>query len=131
MIQAAAGILVALSLLAASPTSPSSAANTARMKHSGTVISIDAERGVMVLAEVGPWRVRNGEMVVTRRTIRLTPATKVDTFIRVNVPGQFAGDFLEVPLDAADVTPGDFVTVDCLHERGRLIALRVTMAELE
>lgn len=128
MIQIAASLLIALSLLAASPAT---AAESTRMKHSGTVVSIDAARGVVVLAEVGPWRLQKGETVVTRRTIVLTPATKVDTFIRVNAPGAFAGDFIEVELDAADVSPGDFVTVDCLHERSRLVALRVTMAELE
>jgi hypothetical protein len=43
---------------------------------------------------------------------------------------QFAGDFIEVTLDAEDITPGDVVTAECGHERGRLIAVRVTMAEV-
>jgi hypothetical protein len=49
----------------------------------------------------------------------------------VNAPGQFAGDFIEVPLEAGDVTPGDFATAECIEERGRLVALRVTLAELQ
>jgi hypothetical protein len=63
--------------------------------------------------------------------VAITPETKFNTFIRVNVPGAFAGDFLEVALDANDVTPGDFVTVECVVERGRLVAVRVTVAELD
>jgi hypothetical protein len=118
-----------LSLALAGPPAP--AAEMPRMKHSGTVVAVDAARGVLILAELGPWRIEQGQTVVTRRAISLTPATKVDAFIRVDVPGRFAGDFIEVPLEAADLTPGDFVTVDCLHEQDRLVALRVTLAELD
>lgn len=119
-------IILVLGLLLASVA----AAAPPPVRHSGTVVSIDPARGVLVLAEVGPWRLDRGATVVTRRTIVLTPATKVDTFIRVNAPGAFAGDFIEVALDAADVSPGDVVTVECRHEAGRLVALRVTVAEL-
>ncbi len=84
----------------------------------------------MIMEEVGPWQVEQGRTVVTRRTISLTSATTFNTFIRVDVPGRFGGDFIEVALDAEDVTPGDFVTAECLHERGRLVAVRVTMAEV-
>ncbi|HET7344027.1 MAG TPA: hypothetical protein VFL90_21365 [Methylomirabilota bacterium] len=128
MLAIVASLILSASLLG---VAPAPAADTPHVKHSGTVVAVDAQRGVLVLAEVGPWRLDHGETVVTRRTIVLTPATKVDALIRVSVPGGFVGDFLEVPLDAADLTPGDFVTVDCLHERGRLVALRVSVAELD
>jgi hypothetical protein len=36
----------------------------------------------------------------------------------------------ETVLDAEDVTAGDFVTAECLLERGRLVAVRVTIAEV-
>ena len=99
--------------------------------YSGTVVAIDPEVGVLTFDEVGPWRVAQGWTLVTRRTVTITPDTSFNTFIRVNAPGGFAGDFLEVALDAEDVTNGDFVTAECVAERGRLIAVRVTLAELE
>lgn len=68
---------------------------------------------------------------MTRRTVVVTPDTEFNTFIRVNAPGGFAGDFLEVALEAGDVTPGDFATAECVAERGRLVAVRVTVAETE
>jgi hypothetical protein len=99
--------------------------------HSGTVVTIDPAGGVLIVAEVGPWRVAQGTTVVTRRSIVLTADTKFSSFIRVNAPGGFAGDFLEVELEADNVTPGDFVTAECAHERGGLVALRVSIAEVE
>jgi hypothetical protein len=98
-------------------------------RYSGTVVTIDPERGLLVLEEIGPWLAEQGRHLVLRRAIVLTPDTTFASFIRVNVPGAFAGDFLEVELDAENVTPGDFVTVQCVSERGRLIALRVAVAE--
>jgi hypothetical protein len=115
-------LLVTLILLAAS------AADAAgRARYSGTVVAIDPQRRVMVIEEMGPGREKP---VVTRRTISLTGGTRFRSFIRVNVPDAFAGDFIEVALDADDVTPGDFVTVECVLDRGRLVASRVTLAEL-
>lgn len=120
-------LLLALALAAA----PAAAADAARAtRHSGTVVSVDPRGGVIVMEEIGPWRVEEGTTVVTRRTIRLMPETKVNTFIRVDVPGRFAGDFIEVELDTEDITPGDFATAECVRERGRLVAVRVTLAEL-
>jgi hypothetical protein len=119
-------LVLALSLSVVAP-----AADAARTSaHSGTVAAIDPQGGVMIVEEVGPWRVEQGSTVVTRRTIRLTSATIFNSFIRVDVPGRFAGDFIEVALDAEDFTPGDFVTAECVRERGRLVAVRVTRAEV-
>ena len=122
MLRAGGLLLAAVALLA---TAPADAAGPTR--HSGTLVAIDPERGVLVLDEVGPSR--NDRPVITRRTVVLTPSTTFNTFIRVNVPDAFAGQFLEVALDAGDLTPGDFVTAECLLERGRLVAQRVTLAE--
>jgi hypothetical protein len=124
-----AGLLLLALALGASAMTPAAAAARAST-HSGEVVALDPQGGVMIIDEVGPWRVAQGRTVVTRRTIRPTSATKFNTFIRVNVPGQFAGDFIEVTLDAEDITPGGLVTAECVHERGRLIAVRVTMAEV-
>jgi predicted S18 family serine protease len=121
-------ILVLLVLLTALATPAVNAAPVVR--HSGTVAAIDLDNGVLIVEEVGPWRVEGGATVVTRRAISLTPATKYNLFMRVAAPGAFAGDFVEVMFDVNDVAPGDFVTVECAHADGRLVALTVTVAEL-
>jgi hypothetical protein len=122
VLRAAGPLLVTLILLAA----PAADAAGSR-RHSGIVVAIDPQRGVVVIEETGPG---SGEKpVVTRRTIALTAGTRFRSFIRVNVLDAFAGDFIEVVLDADDVAPGDFVTAECVLERGRLVATRVTLAE--
>jgi hypothetical protein len=97
-------------------------------RYSGTVVAIDPRRGVLIIEEVGP--LRGPKAVVTQRTIGVTSRTKFNRFIRVNGPGAFAGDFIEVMLDADDVALGEFVTAECVLERGRLVAVLVTLAEL-
>jgi hypothetical protein len=129
MIQVAGSLMLLLSLLTG-PAAPVAAA-PAGARHSGSVVFIDAERGVLILDEVGPWRAGKGRALTTRLTIDLTMDTKVNTFIRINVPDHFAGEFIEVPLEAVDVTPGDVVTIDCRHEAGRLVAVTVTLAALD
>jgi hypothetical protein len=129
MMQALGALLLALSLVASSAVPL--AAVPAATRHSGTVTAIDPEGGVMLLDEVGPWRVEGGQTVVTRRTITLTPETKFNKFIRVNAPGGFPGEFVEVEYEPGFVDAGDFVTAECVSERGRLVALTVTVAELD
>jgi hypothetical protein len=128
MIRLASSLLLALALGASAVTPAADAARSST--YSGAVVTLDPQGGVMIMEEVGPWRVEQGRTVVIRRTISLTSATTFNTFIRVDVPGRFAGDFIEVALDAEDITPGDFVTAECVLERGRLVAVRVTMAEV-
>jgi hypothetical protein len=128
MIRIASSLLLALALGAAPIVTTANAARTTT--YSGSVVAVDPQGGVMMMEEIGPWRVEQGTTVVTRRTVGLTSGTRFNTFIRVDVPGRFAGDFIEVALDAEDITPGDFVTAECVRERGRLVAVRVTMAEL-
>jgi hypothetical protein len=124
------GALLLLIMLLASPAAPIAAA-PATARHSGAVVFIDAERGVMIVDEVGPWRVENERTVITRLRIDLTRETLFNTFVRINAPGRFAGEFLEVALDATDVTPGDIVTIDCRHEGDRLVAKVVTIAAMD
>ena len=129
MIKVASSLVMLFALLIGS-AGPLVAA-PARARHSGTVVLIDVEHGVLVVDEVGPWRVEQGRTVTTRLWIELTPDTPINTYIRVNAPDRFAGDFIEVALDAADLTPGDVVTVDCRHEGNRLIAAAVTLVALD
>lgn len=120
------GVPVLIVVLLGAPSTTTGTAGSA-IRHSGIVLALEPE--LLVLEEVGPWRVENGRTVVTRRTIKLTPATKFNTFIRVDVVGAFAGDFIEVALDDGDVTPGDFVTAECRSVGGQLVAITVTVAE--
>lgn len=99
-------------------------------RRSGRVMGIDDRVGMILIEEVGPWQVRKGVTQVRRHTIVVTPSTKIASHIRVNVPGRFAGDFIEVPLTLSDVSLGDFVTVECRRERGQLIAVSIAVAEL-
>lgn len=121
--------LALLALLVAMATPAADAARVFR--YSGTVAALDPQGGVMILEEIGPWRVERGATVVTPRTIRLTESTKYNLFMRVNAPDGYAGDFIEVLFDVGDVGLGDFVTAECVRQGGRLVALTVTVAELE
>jgi hypothetical protein len=122
------GALLLLVLVTAIATPAADAARATR--YSGTVTAIDPDGSVMMLEEVGPWRLDRGAIVVTRRTIQLTASTKYNAFVRVDAPGAFAGDFIEVALDVNDVAVGDFVTAECARRGERLVALTVTVAEL-
>lgn len=101
-------------------------------KHSGTVLALDRTASVIVLAEIGPWRVRGGATVITRRTILVTPRTEFTQVKRVSRVGAtgWIGDFAEVPLNAWEVRQGDFVTAEVRYEDQRLTALKVTVVAL-
>ena len=110
--------------------SAASASPAQTMKHSGTIVAIADDGKTFVLAEVGPWRGRNGATVVTRCTITLTPETEFAIAARhVEPPGGFPGEFVETPLGPDGVYLYDYVTVDCLHEGKRLVALKLTVTE--
>jgi hypothetical protein len=98
-----------------------------RARYSGTVVAIDPQRAQLVLEELGAGR--GEDPVRRRRTIVLTADTVFNSYIRVGAPDEFAGQFIEVALDAEDIAPGEFVTVECTVHRGRLLARRVTLAE--
>jgi hypothetical protein len=123
--------IVAWTLLLAGLVLGGSASAAGPERHSGTVVTLDPTDGVLVIDEVGPWRVERGETVLTRRTIRYTPSTRFNVFIRIEVPGRFTGDFLEVELEPADIAPGEFVTAECVRERTGLVARTATLADTD
>ena len=101
-------------------------------RHSGQVVAVDVtggSSGTIVIDEVGPWRVDKGVTQLTRHSIIVSPSTRITSYIRVNVPGRFQGDFLEVPFELSDVAPGDFVTVEFQRVGRLLVALRIDVAE--
>jgi hypothetical protein len=118
---------LAIGLLAL--TAPTFAAEEI-VKHSGKIVAISDGAGTFVLGEVGPWQVRDGETVVTRRTIMLTPATQFVMVGRADdAPSGFPGDFVDVALGADAIYLYDFVTVECRHDGKRLLALKITVVD--
>ena len=102
-----------------------------RVKHSGSIVSIADDTGTFVLAEVGPWQVRDGATVITYRTITLAPETEFAIVARADAASSgFGGDFVETRLGPESVYLNDYVTVDCRHEGKRLVALKITVTEL-
>jgi hypothetical protein len=99
------------------------------IKHSGSLLDVDAERGTIVLAEVGPWRLDTETAVITVRTIVVTPDTDFALVRRVDAPTGLPGDFVVDDVEAWAIYPGDFVTIDCVHRGSRLIALRIVVVE--
>jgi hypothetical protein len=117
-------VLTAATLLA------TSAFGAGLVNHSGSVVSVAPER--LVLHEVGPWRLKNGETEVIRVTVELTKDTAYVVARRADeAPSGFARDFVERDIDAADVRAGDFVTVECEHRGARMIARRIVVFEPE
>jgi hypothetical protein len=101
------------------------------VKHSGSIVAIADDGRSFVLAEVGPWQVRSGETVLTRRTFTLVPETRFAMVGRVeHASSGFPGDFAEIGLGPDTVYLGDYVTVEARHEGKRLLALRITVIEL-
>jgi hypothetical protein len=102
-----------------------------RMKHSGSVVSIDEAKGMLVLAEIGPWMVREGKTVITYRTITLTPDTAFAIASRDYATLEaWPGQFVENALPAGSIYANDYVTIDCLHKGTQQIALKITVSEV-
>jgi len=101
------------------------------VKHSGSIVAIDDRAGTVVLAEVGPWKVRNGATVITYRTITVTPETEFTIVGRQDRgPGGFPGEYVEDALQPGAIYLNDYVTIDCRHEARRLLALKITVVEV-
>ncbi len=116
----------ALALAALCWGGPIAAGETVR--YSGTVTAIDAERGTIVLAEVGPWRLVRGRTQTTERIVRTTASTQILLAKRAdNAPSGFPNDFVTVPLSDSPLFTGDFVTVECERQGKRLTATTVTV----
>jgi hypothetical protein len=101
------------------------------VRHSGVIADVDERGGTFVLAEVGPWNVRDGRTVITRRVITLTPTTEFAIAFRdEEAPSGYRNDFVETPLERWAVYVGDFVTVECVQRGGRLTASKVIVTDL-
>ena len=99
--------------------------------HSGSIASIADDAPTFVLAEVGPWQVRDGATVITHRTIALAAETEFSIVARVDsAPSGFRGDFVEFPIGPERVYLNDYVTVVCRRDGKRLVALTITVIEM-
>jgi hypothetical protein len=100
-------------------------------KHSGVIVDASETAHTLVLAEVGPWRVRDGRTVITRRTIAFTPQTQFVIAFRSEDPANgYMGAYVEAPLEAWAVYVGDHVTVECRRDGTRLVAVKMTVTDL-
>jgi FtsP/CotA-like multicopper oxidase with cupredoxin domain len=99
--------------------------------HSGTVQALDRSAGTIVLDEVGPWKVKDGETVITRQTFAVTSTTQFVRVKRATEAGaaEWARDFVESPLAAWQVKEGDFVTITVKRDGPRATAARITVIE--
>ncbi|MEK7700648.1 MAG: hypothetical protein AAB418_01450 [candidate division NC10 bacterium] len=119
---------VTLAIVAALALAPGTAAAS---DHSGTVMAIDPDKGTIVVGEVGPWQLKDGKTEITRQTIVVTPSTRFVASKRSREPGPagWPGEFVEVPLSAWAVKPGDFVTVHVEKAGTRWTATKITVPE--
>lgn len=120
---------VLLAMTLAFPTRPGAAADGAA-RYSGTVLSVDRTAGVIAIGEVGPWRVKDGQTEITRRTVRVTSATRLVRARRSPEGGAsgWPGGFVEVPLTASEIRAGDFVTAEVDSRGEPSTALAITLA---
>jgi hypothetical protein len=101
------------------------------VKHSGSIVAVDEAAGTIVLGEIGPWQVRDGETVVTYLEIAVTPATAFAIVSRAEEETEgFLGEFVETPIEPWALYETDYVTIDCLHEGRRLVALKITVTDV-
>jgi hypothetical protein len=100
-------------------------------KYSGTVFSVDRSAGVVVVGDVGPWRIEDGVTQVDRRTIAVTPSTEFVSVRRASgpAPSGWVGDFVESVLPGWHVKPGDWVTVLVTAGGTRPTAVRIYVWE--
>jgi hypothetical protein len=114
---------------------PASGAVAAELRHSGTVTAVDRNAGTITLEEVGPWSPQSGGILT--RTVRLRPGSHVVLVSRADpsvphaTPNDWPGGFRESPLDAADVRPGDFVTVTVTDDGGQAVAQMVAVVRTD
>jgi hypothetical protein len=121
------GRLLAITLLVALLPGRAPAAAQG-MKHSGVIVSVSESTGMLVIRETGPSKAPHGRAVLRRLAITVTAHTE---FAMVSpeapAPPGPPSPLVVRPIGAWAVYTGDFVTIECLHERRRLIATKVTV----
>jgi hypothetical protein len=98
--------------------------------YSGVVLSVDQAAGTIVVGDMGPV-LKSGRSEIARRSIQVKPST---AFVRVKrapsvAPSGWHGDYVATDLAAADVKPGQWVTVAVEGGTQRLTAVKVTVVD--
>ena len=80
---------------------------------------------------MGPWKVKGGETVITRRTFAVTSTTQFVHVKRATEPRAtgWIGDFVESPLPTWQVKTGDFVTITARRDGKLATAARIDVTE--
>ena len=102
-------------------------------RHSGAVVVVDQAAGTIVIEEIGPWRLKDGQTVITRFTVKPDGSTAWTRARRAAGagPSGWDGEFIEVPQDAWGLKPGEYATVEVQRVGERQVATRVTVSELD
>jgi hypothetical protein len=101
--------------------SPAVAAETAL--HTGTIVGTNTKSGTVTIEEMGPWRGPSTQPV--EREFHLTSSTVVELAFRKAEPGGHTGMFVDRPLAATDLRPGDYATVTVAREDGKSVATKI------
>jgi hypothetical protein len=122
-LRSAVGVLVGLAV----GIWPAHAADTLRL--SGTILTIERDAGTITVGEGGPSRVEDGGARVTSWRVRVDASTRVVRAERREEAGAagWPGAFVEIPGDASDLQPGDFVTVVGQRDDGLVRAGQITL----
>ncbi len=92
-------------------------------RHSGTVVAIEGTRGILTIAEMGPWAPDRDSPVIDRE-LRLTPDLAVKLIERapdgVGDDG-WRGGFTETPITVSALQAGDYVTVGTRRRGGEVV----------
>ncbi|MGH7321906.1 MAG: hypothetical protein ACRELA_20100 [Candidatus Rokuibacteriota bacterium] len=94
------------------------------IRHSGKVERVDIDEGLVVVDELAEKGQRR------RHEFHVGPETPIVSAGRLP-PWQVRGSraYEEIPVSLVDLLAGDFVVVDSTIERGRAVALRITIVE--
>jgi hypothetical protein len=123
--------VLALSLLAlCAGATATPAASDGFERHSGTIVTIDRLRDVIIVEETGSWDPSREQARVTRNRIHVTGLTEFKVFVRSNIPGGYPGDFAEIQLDVIELSSGDTVTAECVRVGPALVALSIVVADV-
>lgn len=106
-------------LLAAAPSRAADA-----VKHVGTVTAVDAAAQRITLDEAGA--ARGPEIRLARYAAQLDPATRITLIERADVGSDgWPGGFVERPLRASDLHPGDYATLSVEQRAGKPVVTRI------
>jgi hypothetical protein len=107
-----------------------SVAGDEMVTHHGTILAIDASRGQLIFEETRPPTSRDAVADSIRITVELIPATRYTFASGTDTPCDPVHGSVESPLDPVFLEVGDTVSIECRHEGGRLIAVKVTVTAM-